>query len=125
MGTKARNPSDMRASATQAATLRCEGDWAFGHRSMAVSGERAKKMEGRPRIPCKRKGKGNRPAPAMEMEYVSISHTGTAFSFMCWQTLLRPMMNSTLRNEQETNPAVKRNRVGVPEAPSSLTLRER
>jgi len=124
-GEKARNPRDMMANATHAAALRWEGECVFDQRNRAVSGERTKKMEGIPKIPCRRKGKGKRPAPAMEMEYERISHAGTVLSFVCWQALRKPKANSTLRMEQDTSPAVKRNWEGVPNVPSSLTIREK
>ena len=125
VGEKARNPSDMMANARQAMSLRFDGECVRGHRSKAVSGERTKAMEGMPRIPCRRNGKGKRPAPAMENEYERISQIGRVLNFKRWQILRRPKMNSTLRIEQETNPAVKRNWEGVPIVPSSLTILEK
>jgi len=106
-------------------TLRFEGACARGHRSKAVSGERIKAIEGMPRIPCRRNGKGKRPAPAMANEYEKISHTGRVLNLRCWHILRRPKMKSTLRIEQDTSPAVKRNWEGDPMVPSSLTILEK
>ena len=124
-GKKARNPSDIVANATHAITFRFDGESPWDQRSKAARGERTKRTEGMPKIPCRRKGRGKRPAPAIEMEYERISHTGTVLSFVIRQARSKPKTNRTLRKEQDTNPAVKRNWEGVPMVPSSLTIREK
>jgi len=115
----------MMAKATHAMALRCEGARVFGQRRKAVRGESNRKNEGMPKIPCRRKGRGKRPAPAMEREYERINHTGTVLNSLCRQALRRPKTNKRLRSEHNTSPEVNIPWEGVPMVPSSLTILER
>ena len=121
-GMKAKKPRDIINNPTADIAIMFGRFFSLLHKNKLINGERNKIVEGNPIIRCNLNGKGNIPAPAIDMEYDKIIIAGITLNPDSLQTLYNPITNNTLIAEHNTSPAEKTYCDGVPIAPNSLTI---